>query len=144
MRLTGRPIAAPPQILREPDANHQATLTRYCVNCHSDRLKTGIGFDAANDMLSPANDGVLITVRVAPRAARSGIAGTRDGALLVRLNAAPVDGAANAELIEVLAAALGVPKRAVSISAGEKSRRKIVHVRGISVDQVGARIERAG
>ena len=60
-------------------------------------------------MLSAARDGVLITVRVAPRAARSGIAGTRDDALLVRLNAAPVDGAANAELIDVIADAMGYP-----------------------------------
>ncbi len=64
------------------------------------------------------------------------MAGTRDGALLVRLNAAPVEGAANAELIEVIAEALGVPRRAVSIAAGEKSRRKIVRVSGLSVDEV--------
>jgi uncharacterized protein (TIGR00251 family) len=95
-------------------------------------------------MLSAAKEGVLITVRVAPRAARPGIAGTRDDALLVRLNAAPVDGAANAELIEVIADAMGVPRRAVSITAGEKSRRKIVLVSGVSVDEVRARLVRPG
>ena len=56
-------------------------------------------------MIESTPEGVVITVRVIPRAARSGVAGTRDGALLVRLNAPPVDGAANAELIEVVAAA---------------------------------------
>jgi uncharacterized protein YggU (UPF0235/DUF167 family) len=61
--------------------------------------------------------------------------------LLVRLNAAPVEGAANAELIEVLADALGVPKRAISISVGEKSRRKTVLVRGLSADEVASRIK---
>jgi len=60
--------------------------------------------------------------------------------LLVRLNAAPVDGAANAELIEVLADALGVPKRAVSISTGERSRRKTVLIRGLSADEVAGKI----
>lgn len=92
-------------------------------------------------MLSAAKGGVLIAVRVVPRAARSGVAGVRDGALLVRLNAAPVEGAANAELIEVIAEAIGVPKRAVSIAAGEKSRRKTVHVTGVSVDEVRGKLQ---
>ena len=93
-------------------------------------------------MLSAARDGVLITVRVAPRAARSGIAGTRHDALLVRLKAAPVDGAANAELIDVIADAIGVPRRAVSISAGERSRRKTVRVSGVSTNEVRAKLGR--
>jgi uncharacterized protein len=91
-------------------------------------------------MLSERRDGVLISVRVIPRAARSGIAGTRDGALLVRLNAAPVDNAANSELIEVIADALGVPKRAVTIEAGEKSRRKTLHVAGVSAAAVSSKL----
>lgn len=91
-------------------------------------------------MLTPTNEGVLIAVRVVPRAARAGLAGIRENALLVRLNAAPVDGAANAELIEVLADALGVPKRAISISAGERSRRKTVLIRGLSADEVASKI----
>ncbi len=91
-------------------------------------------------MLTPTNEGVLIAVRVVPRAARAGLAGIRENALLVRLHAAPVEGAANAELIEVLADALGVPKRAISISAGERSRRKTVLIRGLSADEVASRI----
>lgn len=89
-------------------------------------------------MIVSSNGGVLITVRVIPRAGRSGIAGVRDGALLVRLGSAPVDGAANAELVEVLAAALGVPKRSVTIVTGERSRRKQVRVAGVSVEAVSS------
>ena len=91
-------------------------------------------------MLTPTREGVLLAVRVVPRAARAGLAGTRDDALLVRLNAAPVEGAANAELIEVLADALGVPKRAVSITVGERSRRKTVLIRGLSADDIASKI----
>jgi uncharacterized protein len=91
-------------------------------------------------VLTPANGGVLLAVRVVPRAARAGLAGIREDALLVRLNAAPVEGAANAELIEVLADVLGVPKRAVSIAVGERSRRKTVLIRGLSVDEVAGKI----
>lgn len=75
--------------------------------------------------------GGVIDIRVVPRAGRSGVAGLRDGALLVRLAAAPVDGAANAELIDVLARALHIPKRQVTIVGGERSRSKRVRVAGM-------------
>ena len=91
-------------------------------------------------MLTTTSEGVLIAVRVVPRAARSGLAGIRDNALLVRLNAAPVEGAANAELIEVLADTLVVARRAVSISSGERSRRKTVLIRGLSAGEVASKI----
>lgn len=81
-------------------------------------------------------DGALVDVRVTPRAGRSGIAGVRDGALLVRLAAAPVDGAANTELIAVLAEALGLPKRHVEIVSGDRSRSKRVRVAGLNAAQV--------
>lgn len=81
-----------------------------------------------------------IDIKVIPRAGKSGVAGMRGESLLVRLNAAPVDGAANAELIEVLADVLSVPKRAVSIVSGERSRRKKVRVAGLSVADIDARI----
>jgi uncharacterized protein (TIGR00251 family) len=76
----------------------------------------------------------LLEVRVIPRAGRSGIAGVRDGALVVKLAAAPVDGAANAELIAVLAEALGVPRRRVEIVSGERARLKRVRVVGMDRD----------
>ena len=93
-------------------------------------------------MIRTIHDGVLIDVRVVPRAGRSGVAGTRDGALLVRLNAPPGEGAANAELIEVLAKLLALPKRALTIAAGERSRQKRVRVAGITEQEARARLER--
>jgi uncharacterized protein (TIGR00251 family) len=82
----------------------------------------------------------IIDVRVIPRAGKSGIAGRRGDALLVRLHAAPVDGAANAELVEVLAESLGVPKRAVSIVSGERSRRKKVKIEGLRLEDLNAKL----
>lgn len=84
----------------------------------------------------------IIDVRVIPRAGKSGIAGMRGDALLVRLHAAPVDGAANAELIEVLAEALGVPKRAVSIASGERSRQKRVRIEGVTNEMLSSAFPR--
>ena len=85
---------------------------------------------------------MIIDVRVIPRAGKSGIAGMRGDALLVRLHAAPVDGAANVELIEVLAEALGVPKRAVAIASGERSRQKRVRVEGVTSDFIDSKLGR--
>ena len=79
-----------------------------------------------------ADTSTVVDVRVIPRASKSGIAGVRDGVLVVRLNAPPVEGAANEELIAVLAKTLGVAKRDVTIVAGERSRTKRVRVAGIS------------
>lgn len=75
--------------------------------------------------------GVRFTVRVQPRASRSEVVGAHGGALKVRLQAPPVDGAANAALVELLAESLGVPRRAVRIVAGESSRSKTVDVDGV-------------
>jgi uncharacterized protein (TIGR00251 family) len=77
--------------------------------------------------------GVEIDVRVIPRAGRTQIAGDRDGRLLVRLAAPPVDGAANDVLVTFLAGMLGVARRAISIVAGERSRQKRIAVEGIDL-----------
>ena len=86
-----------------------------------------------------------IDVRVVPRAGRSEVAGTRDGALLVRLAAPPVDGAANAELIDLIARALHVPKRDITIVSGERSRKKRIRIAGMNAEEVvGRLLGRAG
>ena len=86
---------------------------------------------------------VILDVRVIPRAARPGLAGTRDGALLVRVSALPVENAANEALIDVLSAALRVPKRAITIVSGERSRLKRVRVDGVTEEFVRA-VQREG
>jgi hypothetical protein len=82
-------------------------------------------------------DGALIfSVRVVPRASKSQLAGLFEGALRVRVAAPPVDGAANEELIRLLARALKVPARAVEISGGHTGRLKQVRVRGADVERL--------
>ena len=76
-----------------------------------------------------------LEIKVIPRAGRSGFAGLRDGALLVKLAAAPVDGAANDELIALIAKTLHIPKRDITIVAGERSRSKRVRVAGLDREQ---------
>lgn len=93
--------------------------------------------------ITPTADGVVIDVRVIPRASKPGLAGTRDQAVLVRIGAAPVDGAANAELVETLATAFGVPRRMVRLVSGERGRLKRVSIAGLSEAEAIARIMRA-
>lgn len=81
---------------------------------------------------------VSFAVRVSPRASRDAISGVHDGALKVALKAPPVEGAANAALIALLAKRLGVPKRAVRITSGESSRNKRVEVEGVDVSKIRA------
>ena len=69
-------------------------------------------------------------MRVIPRASRDEIAGARDGRVLVRVTAPPLDGRANAALCALLAKAAGVPKGAVSVVRGETSRDKRVRMDG--------------
>ena len=79
---------------------------------------------------------MILDIKVIPRAGRTALAGTRDGAVLIRLAAAPVDGAANAELIAFLSDLLDVPKRNISIVSGEKSRQKRVRIDGVTAEAV--------
>ena len=69
-------------------------------------------------------------VVVVPRASRSEIAGEYDGALRVRIAAAPVEGAANRELQRLLAKKFKLPQNAIEIIAGTHSKRKIVRIDG--------------
>ena len=80
--------------------------------------------------------GVMLTVRVTPRAHRSEIAGADGQALRIKLHAPPVEGAANAALCEFLAKQLGVRKGAVTLVAGQTSRNKVVRVQGATADHV--------
>jgi uncharacterized protein (TIGR00251 family) len=85
-------------------------------------------------------DGVLLTLRVQPRASRSEILDIRDGAIRVRLAAPPVDGAANAALLELLSKALKVRKSDLEIVSGERGRSKRVLARGMTAREVKERL----
>jgi uncharacterized protein (TIGR00251 family) len=75
-----------------------------------------------------------------PRAGRTSFAGRRGDAIVVRLAAAPVDGAANDALIAYLAATLDCPRRSITIVAGEKSRDKRIRIEGLSPAELERRL----
>lgn len=78
------------------------------------------------------DDGIAIAVRVTPRGGRDALAAGTPEHFAARLAAAPVDGAANAGLVSLLAKTFGVPKRAVTIISGETARLKRLHIAGDS------------
>lgn len=83
---------------------------------------------------------VRITVRLTPRASRDVIVGFREGVLLVRVHAPPVDGAANEALVRLLAKALRVPPRDITIASGTTSRLKVVEVEGVEETLIADRL----
>jgi uncharacterized protein (TIGR00251 family) len=80
--------------------------------------------------LTEKDGAVTFAVRVQPRASRSEVVGEVAGALKVRLAAPPVDGAANEELLRLLAKVFGVGRAQVEIVMGTRGRQKAVRVRG--------------
>lgn len=79
--------------------------------------------------------GVEISVRAQPRASRSEVVGLHGAQIKIRIAAPPVDGAANTELIKLLAKALGVSRSALRVVRGEGSRSKVVRAEGATVAQ---------
>ena len=79
-------------------------------------------------------DGRLIfNVQVVPRSSRSEVAGEHNGSLRIRVTAPPVDGAANKEVIQVLAKAFKVSRNAVTILSGHSGRLKQVSIEGATM-----------
>jgi uncharacterized protein YggU (UPF0235/DUF167 family) len=83
----------------------------------------------------PGDGGGLLFIRVTPKSAQAGLGGLYTGAdgklsLQVKVRAQPEKGRANEAAIELLAEALGLPKRAFAITAGETDRLKTVRIAG--------------
>jgi uncharacterized protein (TIGR00251 family) len=76
-------------------------------------------------------DGIAFDVLVSPRASRPRLGPVHGDRIKIAVTAPPVDGEANAAVIELVARALGVTRGAVTIAAGTSSRRKTVKVRGV-------------
>jgi uncharacterized protein (TIGR00251 family) len=85
----------------------------------------------------------MLRVRVQPRASRPGLVGARAGALLVRVAAPPVEGAANEALLRLLGRELGVAPSAIRILRGAAGREKLLSVRGLTAEAVRTRLRSA-
>jgi hypothetical protein len=95
------------------------------------------------EWLRDTPDGVSVAVKVIPRSGVTRIAGIREGRLLIRLAAAPVDGAANDALIAFLSGILKVPARRIRVIAGAQSRHKLVVIAEMTAVQASGAISLA-
>ena len=82
-----------------------------------------------------------IRVRVKPRASKDALEGWKDGELIVRLTAPPVDGAANSLLVKLLSKKVGIARSRIRIVSGEKGRSKVVEFEGIALDELKERLK---
>jgi uncharacterized protein (TIGR00251 family) len=83
---------------------------------------------------------VSLAVWVMPGAPRSEVGGVADGRLRLRLAAAAHEGKANAELIRLIADTLGVPRRQVDLTTGAAGRRKVLRIRGVTLEEARRRL----
>jgi uncharacterized protein len=83
-------------------------------------------------MLSTDTDGVLVPIRVTPRAPAARIRGERDGRLLVQVTAPPLDGKANDAVRRLLAKSLRIASGRVRVVSGERARDKLIRIEGMT------------
>jgi hypothetical protein len=79
-----------------------------------------------------------LLIRLQPRAGRDEVLGERNGRVVVRVAAPPVDGRANAALCSLIAERAGVPRGSVTVVRGESSRDKVIRVEGRSDVEIRA------
>jgi uncharacterized protein (TIGR00251 family) len=80
----------------------------------------------------------LLKVRVQPGSSRNELAGKRDGALIVRVTAAPADGKANAAACKLLAEWVGIPPSRVEVVRGAARRDKVIRLVGLDPGDAAA------
>lgn len=85
--------------------------------------------------------GAVVELLIQPRASRTKVVGEHDGRLKLQLAAPPVDGEANAALVEFLADLLGIKKAAVAIVRGDTGRRKTVRLAGVTAAAARAALQ---
>ncbi|MEI6246767.1 MAG: DUF167 domain-containing protein, partial [Acidobacteriota bacterium] len=83
---------------------------------------------------------VRMDIRVSPRASKNAIDGVRDGRLVVKVTAPPVDAAANEAVVALLADEFDIPKRQITIVMGATGRSKTVELAGVTADAIRARL----
>lgn len=87
-------------------------------------------------------DGITIECHITPKASKSAIKGVRNGELTIAVNSPPTEGQANEALINFLAKHFSIPKSYISIIKGLHSRKKILHIKELSKNQLLVQLTR--
>ncbi len=87
-----------------------------------------------SDWIKFNDNSIDIRIYVQPRSSKNEIAGIHGDAIKIKITSPPVDGAANSLLIKFLSKKLGVSKSSISLVSGDKSRKKVVNIEGLTKD----------
>ena len=91
--------------------------------------------------VTQASTGCMLALKVIPNAPRDAVAGWLGDALKVKLHAPALEGRANAALMGFLADRLALPRRAIALAHGAKSRQKFVRIDGLTLAEVRRRLD---
>lgn len=80
--------------------------------------------------ITKLSDGIKVSVKIIPNASKCEIVGTIDDILRIKLDVPPIEGKANEKCVKFLSKLLGVPKTAIEIVSGEKSKNKVLYIKG--------------
>ena len=104
---------------------------------------TGVmNFDIYGLELREETDSCVLSLKVIPRSAQNKIVGVENGVLKLKIQALPVEGAANVSLIQFLSDFLGRSRNTIEVVKGKKSRRKVVRLKGIRAAEVLDRLQK--
>jgi len=102
-------------------------------------METG---ESAAPCLTAQRDGsVGIWIYVQPRASKSGVIGMHDGCLKLAITSPPVDNKANRAVAAFLADLFKLPQKNIKLSAGDRSRRKLFTIAGVTLAELQERLE---
>ena len=87
------------------------------------------------------HDGVLLAVKLQPRASRNEIGEVADNELKIKVTAPPVDSAANQALIKLLSSELNHPKNSIQLTRGQTSRHKTILIQGLTRSEILSRLK---
>jgi uncharacterized protein (TIGR00251 family) len=93
-----------------------------------------------NEFLRPVAGGVVLALKVQPRASRNEIGKLEGAELKVKVTAPPVDSAANESVLDLLSETLDCPRSALELLRGRSSRHKQILVRGLTPEVVHERL----
>jgi uncharacterized protein (TIGR00251 family) len=96
-----------------------------------------------SDLYEVDGDDIVLRVHAQPGAGRGAVVGRHGGALKVKVAAPPVEGRANAALVELLARTFGIKENQVSLSSGDSSRTKQFRLAGVAPELVDAALAKA-
>lgn len=86
-------------------------------------------------MIEEIKGGVRLHLFIQPKASKNVVVGAHNGEIKIKITSPPVDGEANAGLIEFLSKLFKIPKRDITLVKGETNRHKVVELAGVSMTQ---------